>query len=266
MTFEVMRRWLRTMLALAPPVTTAIALSIVGLVAVRALVPLEILRPANNEAGNYLQTLGTIYAVLLAFVVFTVWSQFNEARTLIEREANELVDLHRAASGLAAADGAPIQADVEEYVAVVLDREWPAMARGGGAELEDGGRVLDRMWGHIVAVEPGTECHRSIFDEILHRFNDLSDVRTQRLSSSRTRIPLGLRMLLYAGAVILVASMYLLAVDSFAVHALMTGALAGAVSHVLYVVADLDSAFSGDWQVPREAFERVARWIRREPS
>jgi len=260
-----LRRWLRTLVALGPPVLLSIALSVVGLFAARLLIPMEVLRPANNEVGNYLQTLGTIYAVLLAFVVFMVWSQFNDARTLIEREANELVDLHRAASGLPAADGAPIQADIEEYVGVVLEREWTAMARGDEAALEEGGRVLDRMWGHIVAVEPGTECHRSLFDEILARFNDLSDARTGRLSSSRMRIPLALRMLIYAGSMFVVASMYLLAVDSFALHAVMTGALAGAISHVLYVVADLDNAFSGDWQVPRAAFERVARWIKRGP-
>ena len=258
-----LRRWLRTLAALAPPVAAAMALSVIGLVVARALIPIEILRPSNNEIGNYLQTLGTIYAVLLAFVVFMVWSQFNDARTLVEREANELVDLHRAASGLDAGDGAPIQADIEEYVGVLLEREWPAMASGDETALEEGWRVLDRMWEHIVAVEPSTECHRSIFGVILERYNDLSDVRTGRLSSSRMRIPLALRMLINAGAIVLVASMYLLAVDSFAVHALMTAAIAGAITHVLYVVADLDNAFSGDWQVPRAAFERVDRWIKR---
>jgi hypothetical protein len=57
--------------------------------------------------------------------------------------------------------------------------------------------------------------------------------------------------------------MYLFAVSSFAVHAIMTGALAGAISHVLYVIADLDDAFAGDWQVPREPFERVRAHMER---
>jgi len=29
------------------------------------------------------------------------------------------------------------------------------------------------------------------------------------------------------------------------------------VSHILYVVEDLDNCFGGNWQVPRESFERV---------
>ena len=43
-------------------------------------------------AGNYLQTVGTIYAVLLAFVVFVVWQQHNDTRSAVESEANELSD------------------------------------------------------------------------------------------------------------------------------------------------------------------------------
>jgi hypothetical protein len=55
--------------------------------------------------------------------------------------------------------------------------------------------------------------------------------------------------------------MYLLAVERAAVHAIMTAALAGAISHVLYIVADLDNCFWGDWRVERTAFERVKRYL-----
>lgn len=40
-------------------------------------------------------------------------------------------------------------------------------------------------------------------------------------------------------------------------HAIMTSALAGCISHVLYVISDLDDCFSGNWQVPSSQFERV---------
>jgi hypothetical protein len=60
--------------------------------------------------------------------------------------------------------------------------------------------------------------------------------------------------------------MYLLAVDEFAIHAIMTGALAGAVFHVLYLIADLDDAFAGDWRVTPQAFQRVQRYIARHAT
>ena len=39
--------------------------------------------------------------------------------------------------------------------------------------------------------------------------------------------------------------------------------MAGAVSHVLYLVIDLDDAFAGVWRVSPAAFERVERYIAR---
>lgn len=72
-----LRRRLQTVAALAPAVLGAIALSEVGLFAVRRWVSPETLRASNDVVGNYLQTVGTIYAVLLAFVVYVVWTQFN---------------------------------------------------------------------------------------------------------------------------------------------------------------------------------------------
>src|SRR6185436_13366627 len=92
---RVMPRWLRTLFHLSPVVALVSAISVAGLVVFRAIAPLDALHAAANELGNYLQTVGGIYAVLLAFVVYVVWGQFNDARGYLDREATALVDLHR---------------------------------------------------------------------------------------------------------------------------------------------------------------------------
>ncbi len=88
-----------TLRALSPPVLVAMALSVGGLVVERAVIPHRAIQVSNEVIGSYLQTLGTIYAVLLAFVVFVVWNQFNTTRGFVEEEANELLDLSRTARG-----------------------------------------------------------------------------------------------------------------------------------------------------------------------
>ena len=94
----------------------ASAIGIVGLLAFRAVVPLDELRAAADELGNYLQTVGGIYAVLLAFVVYVVWGQFDAARAHVDREAAALVDLHRTASGLVRGTRDAIQSGLRGYV------------------------------------------------------------------------------------------------------------------------------------------------------
>lgn len=256
----------RTLIALLPPVLLSIALAEAGLVGSRALLGTDILEQGSGPVGDYLQTLGTVYAVLLAFVVFVVWSQFNDARGQVEREANELVDLYRCASGLPAGSRERVQRRLAAYVDGVLEREWAAMACGDERAFEELSDTLDRLWDDLHTAEPETDCAKAIHADMLVRFNDLSDARTNRLTTALLKIPLAMKFLLYTGAVALVGSMYLLAVEQMWLHAVLTGALAGALSHVLYVIHDLDNCFAGDWQVPLSAFERVQKYIRsREP-
>ena len=232
-------------------------LSVAGLVVARQVIPLQVLEQSNDVVGNYLQTLGSIYAVLLAFVVFVVWTQFNEARAHVEREANELLDLYRAAGGLSEPSRSRMLALAREYARVVLVSEWPAMSCRVPLGPGVGAPIIDQLWGALHGAERQPELDGPIYGEVLTRLDDVSDARSNRLTSSRTTIPLTLRLLLYIGAVTMVASMYLFAVPSFAIHAAMTASLAGAISHVIYVIEDLDSCFGGHWQVSQAPFERV---------
>lgn len=254
-----MTEWLRTLVRLTPIVLAVSGLSIVGLVVVRQLVPLAELRASNDAVGNYLQTVGGIYAVLLAFVVYVVWGQFNEAREFVEREATALVDLHRTATGLPTATRIEIQKQLGDYVDAVLADEWYAMAHGDEATIERIGERLDPVWVAIHRCQPMSDCQHTMYGEVLSRFNDLTDMRTSRLTSARARIPRPMRLLLYFGALITVGSMWLLGFEKLWLHAAVTAALAGAVAHILFLIQDLDDAFAGSMQVSKAAFVRARR-------
>jgi len=237
--------------------------ALAGLVVARGSLPVEPLRRAVDAVGNYLQTLGTIYAVLLAFVVFVVWSQFNEARADVHREANDLLDLYRTAGGLPEGPREKLRSAARAYAEAVLRHEWSAMGCNDRAAVDQAWAILDRIWEVAHTYEPGTKCHEVLHAEVLARVNELSDARTLRLAASTLRIPLSLKLLIYTGAVLTVGSMYLLRVETAWMHALMTGAVAGAISHILYIVHDLDDCFAGDWRVSPEPFERVLAHIQR---
>lgn len=255
------RRFLLALAGLIPIVVGAGMVAVGLLWFARQWLPIEDLRASNNEVGNYLQTVGTIYAVLLAFVVSAVWQQFNEARSVVEREATEVVDLHRVIEGFQVGARRTLHDGLAAYLDAVIAREWSAMHRGDEATIEAIGNELTVVWRGLHCYEPRSDCERTLHAEALTRFNDLSDARTSRLVAARTRMPPGLRLLLYVGAFVIVSSMFLLAVDRFAIHAVITGALAAAVSHVLYLVEDLDDAFSGLWRVSTAPFERARRQI-----
>jgi hypothetical protein len=258
-----MPRVVLTLLRMIPAVAGASAAAVLGLVLARLVIPADALRASNAEVGNYLQALGTIYAVVAAFVVYVVWGQYNDARTQVDREASEVMDMFRIAEGFPAELREALQVRVCEYADTVID-EIALLAKHDDASVERTSDLLDEIWSILHACEPASEAHKALHAEALTRFNDLSEVRTARLSSAHARIPQSLRLLLYIGGAIVVGSMYLIAIDRFWLHALITAALAAAIAHVVYIVDDLDNPFDGDWRVSAEAFERARRYIQRK--
>lgn len=252
------------MVRLAVIVIGASVISVLGLFAFRGAVPLDDLRRASDGMGNYLQTVGGIYAVLLAFVVYVVWGQFDAARAHVDRESAALVDLHRTASGLPRGTRDRIQQGVRGYVDAVLTREWTAMVRRDEATIADVGQLLDDVWLAIHSCQPANDCQVTIYGEVLSRYNDLTDVRTSRLTSSRQRIPISMKVLLFAGALTVVGSAWMMIFDPLWLHATVVSALSGAVAHILYLIVDLDDPFADRWAMTRAPFERAQKAFARE--
>jgi hypothetical protein len=77
-------------------------------------------------------------------------------------------------------------------------------------------------------------------------------------------MPIAMKILLYLGAFIMIGSMWLMSFDKLWIHATVTAALAGAVSHILFLIKDLDNAFAGDLQVSKAPFERARKAFQRD--
>jgi hypothetical protein len=251
------RRWLVTLVKLTPIIAAGSTVAVLGLILARQFLPAATLAAASSELGNYLQTLGGIYAVLLAFVVYVVWGQFNDVRTYIDREASAVVDLHRTASNLPDATRVAIQHGLSQYIDAVLRDEWTAMAKHDEAAIERVGERLDSVWVAVHACRPCDDGQHTVYAEVITQFNQLMDLRTIRLSAARARVPRIMNMLLYTGGVLVTGSIYLVHIPAFWLHATITAALAGAIAHVLYLIYDLDDAFAGEGIVSQEPFERA---------
>ena len=238
---------MRTLTNLCFTVVASIVVSIGGLLVFRAIVPPASLLPSNEICGGYLQTIGTIYAVLLAFVVFVVWTQANDVRRLIERQADELADVLRITGAFKGSAASHVLEAARAYAREVADNEWPMLKTGRSSPKA--AELLDETWKALVKIEPVTPREEALFSKAVSRFSEVGDARADLLHSGRVRLPILLWLLLFSGAAGTVGSMYLFGAERFWPIAAMTASLAGAVSFMLFLVRDLDNPFQGDWQV-----------------
>lgn len=238
---------MRTITALCLSVLASMAVSVAGLVAFRAVVPFAYLLPSNEICGGYLQTIGTIYAVLLAFVVFVVWTQANDVRRLIERQADELADVLRITGAFKESDASGVLAAAQAYAREVADNEWPLLINGQSSPKAQ--QMLEETWRALTAIVPGSAREEVLFGEAVSRFSEFGDARADLLHCGRVRLPVLLWLLLLTGAAGTVGSMYMFGAEQFWPVAAMTASLAGAVSFMLFLIRDLDNPFQGDWHV-----------------
>lgn len=226
------------------------------LVFVRRIPAARHLSKTNDIVGYYSAVLGTIYAVILAFMFFAVWNRFEIATDLVDQEANAALDIYRLAPGLPAPLDKELQEKVQTYVNTVVEREWPAIAQG--ESLVRLGTNADDLFDFITHQRPTTEREQEVFDTISSRFIELSKYRRDRfLRAEATLSPL-LWAMLIVGGLILVLFMCLFGVDSFRLHALKTTLLTAMIALILYVIAELSQPFQGSVQIQPTGF-RVAQ-------
>ena len=74
-----------------------------GLLVVRLFFKPSLMKDHNDVADPLFGVLGTIYAVLIAFMVIIVWQQFDKSDLNVKTEANYLADMYRDAEALSPA-------------------------------------------------------------------------------------------------------------------------------------------------------------------
>lgn len=222
-----------------------VALSVGGLFVFRGVVPEAPLRAASEVSGNFLQTFGGIYGVIVAFVIYVVWQQHNETQVAVEREAVALAEVYTTLGWLTAwPQRDEVRARLRRYAKVVpaLNGALPERVE------EDDKRLLDGAFHDFLGYVP-TAAEERFFDPALQLFHELNEAREHRLTVSRLRLPEALRWFVFLGGSVSVGAVWMLWVESFVVQAALTGAMTWVIVAATSLILDLDDPYGGDFVV-----------------
>jgi len=234
-------------------VAVAVVVAVVGLVLVQRLVPTERRKQHNDVAGFIYAVLGVAYAVLLGLMLIAVWEKWDAAEATTTDEANELAGIFYWAHALPQPEGRHIQELVRSYARVVVEEEWPLMAKGRSSP--QAWDTLDELRGAILGLEPTTGAQQARYTEMLAQLHDLGNARRERLLAAEQGLPPILWVVLILGGVITVGFTYLFGLQNTLVHLIMVGSLALVISMSLFTVAALDYPFQGDIHIHPSAYE-----------
>lgn len=201
--------------------------------------PWEKRRAHNDLIGWQLSILGTTYAVILGFMLYAVWTNFELAGENVEKEAGALANIYTIASAMSEPHRTQVQKLARAYANAAIQSDWPQMS--AGQLLEETFRINDRMWHTLVTPQSGPPSE--VEDKIVTELSKLTEYRRVRLLQSAGRLPGVLWSVLLAGGTLTIISCCMFGAQSFRLHALQVFAFSLLIALCLVSVGDIDRPF-----------------------
>jgi hypothetical protein len=213
-------------------------------------------RHAHNDViGWQLSILGTTYAVILGFMLYTVWTDYTAADLNVDFEANALVNVYRLSEGLPDPQQTQMQALARSYADAAIKDDWPQMAVN---QMPEQTHTIDsEMWKTLMSVKSASPTQIIAEDHALSELSALTEHRRTRLLQSASRLPDVLWWVLIVGGVVTIASSSMFGSENSILHGLQVFAFSLLVSLVLVAIADIDRPFQGSVHVGEFAFRRA---------
>ncbi|UVS77401.1 hypothetical protein [Actinokineospora sp. UTMC 2448] len=218
----------------------------------------------NNEAAGQVFTIvGGLHAVLLAFVLISLFDSVGAAEDGAFREADGLVGAYWASESL----GEPVRSQMHDlamsYATRVVDQEWPTMQANSADVSDEGWAELERMRS-LVAAAPVTELWQNDQKaEATSKLWTVYEARQARLDTAGSEgVSTVVWFALIAGSVLSIALPLVFGGPRRRVHIFIVSVLAGTLALLLFATQQLQNPYGGGAALEPEAFEAAIARLR----
>ena len=213
----------------------------------------------TETVGLTYAIVAVVYAVLIGFIVVNVFESSAKADEIATTEANQLSNLKLDSVGLSDQERDLINATVDQYLDIVIQKEWPAQQAGNLDDkvFEPGWEKLGAMSVQLAAYEPKTAGQGVTKGAMLHVMDAVVVARRNRIEAAGEHVPEVIWQILILAGAIAVVYTYLFGAHTFKIHLAIVGLIAATISLVFVLIIALDYPFRGEVSVGDDAFVEV---------
>jgi hypothetical protein len=159
---------------------------------------------APRSAGT-LSVIGTMFAVVLAFVILFALQSYQRARDGASVEAVAVAELHSVADVFQAPSSDHLQGGLVCYARAVIEDEWPAMRDGRSSELVQS--WIDTLGREFAITDPHGARQEAAYAQWFDEQAQRRDGRRARIAEASPFVSLPLWIVLGIGASLTIAYM-----------------------------------------------------------
>jgi hypothetical protein len=203
-----------------------------------------------------LPVLGTIFALLVAFVAVQVWNDFDKAKLAVATEASALRAVDVFSETLPDEQRTQLRTLMKRHVEEAVNEEWPAMAHER-LTLSSLSTHLVQAQRLIVSMNPQDETQRTAQREIVGALHSALDARRQRIIISQSEVgPVKWAVILLQGLCALIA-IALVHSDNRLACAIAVALFATGIALSSLLIAAYSRPFTGVISVKPELLKQV---------
>lgn len=234
-------------------------ISYVSLKMVRKRFPEDVLKGNHEVGGLIFNAFGLIYAVLIAFVVFATWTEYDDSKKNVDQESIELSDLYHNSKALPEEYRQQVNPLLIAYINDVMNDEWKNLENGEPSVKAR--ESFNKIWSFFTTIDRTKLTNEIAYQETLKHLNDAGERRRTRIFESTNNIPGIIWTVLLFGGVMTIVYTYFFFAKNIVHQFVMTSALTILNTLILYMIVMLDNPFRGYIKIDYSAFQYTLQML-----
>jgi hypothetical protein len=210
----------------------------------------------NHDVTSFIfNGFGLIYAVLVAFVVFATWTDFEAAKEMVDSEAILSFEIFLDVDVLDEPQRNYIKQKLIEYDSIVANDEWILLE---SKQTSYNARVkLRHIFSTLSTYNPTNKTQEIVLQEIYGKLNDLVGARRSRIFYATNNVPGIMWTVLIIGALLSISFTYFFSMEELLTQCFLTGAFTLMNALILFLILVLDNSFYGDAKISSDSYEYI---------
>ncbi len=222
---------------------------------VRRVVVSKKIAAVNDVVGIYLDLVGAVYGIALAFIMSAAWGNLEATRGLVDEESQAIGSIAYLARGLPQPYEESVVKQARLYCKSMVDSEWPSLVSRTRSDALD--EVSSRLGLCILRFHPSDGRDASLDDHLLDAYEHLRAIRRARRLNANYQIPTPIWILLGLGSGVTIGLCFLLELESATLHYVKTGMVSAFLVTMILVTWDLQNPFRGFNGLSPKPFQRL---------
>lgn len=241
-----------------------VLISIGCMLIVRKNISAQLLRSHHDVTDPLLAVLGTLFTILLGFMLANSMQRFESARDNIQQEAGAAGDIYRLVGGLPEVFKIKTRKDCLTYLDLVVTEEWRLMQKNKFSDKAS--YTYEQLWKDCLSFEPKTQGEGDIHQTLLASMTKLGECRRTRAAELTYSLPPSLWFIVVFGGLSTIFFTYFFAIENIKLQILMTSVITIVVGLNIYMLIGYDAPFSGDIALTSTPFESTKAILTRGQS